>query len=145
MASAKRHKYLVVIGTQLRYVALIVIPLVLLLAGLYYLMYYSVFIQMLIPEAVVATLLPAMQKVNLVLLVAFPVALFFIVRAALIYSNRIVGPLPRLEKEIDKIIAGDYTVRLKVRDKDELISFIDKVNLLLVRLEEANKLSGGNK
>lgn len=138
----KRRIYLVNKAVQLRYMGLVVVPLILLLMGLYYLMYYSVFSEMLIPEAIVATLLPAMKRVNIVLLVALPVTLWFVTRKALIYSNRIVGPIPRLEKEIDRALKGDDAhIRLKVRDKDELRSFINKVNLLLEKLEKAHGAS----
>lgn len=141
MGKMKRHIYLVNKAVQLRYMALVVAPLILFLMGLYYLMYYSVFSEMLIPEAIVATLLPAMRKVNIVLLVALPVTLWFVTRKALIYSNRIVGPLPRLEREIDRALQGDAHIRLKVRDKDDLRSFINKVNLLLEKLEKAHSAS----
>ena len=116
---------------------LVAIPLVSLLAGLYCLMYYSVFSEMMIPEAIVATLLPAMKKVNIVLVLAIPVLLYLIIRIALIYSNRIVGPLPRLERELDKVIAGDYSIRVKARDKDELNGFVNKVNLLLEKIDKS--------
>jgi len=134
-----RRKYLVNNNVQLRYMALIAVPLVTLLAGLYYLIYYSVFNQMLIPEAITVTLLPAMRKVNIVVVFAVPALLFIILRMALIYSNRIVGPFPRLGREIDKVLAGDYSIRLKARDKDELNAFIKKINLLLERIEESKE------
>ena len=136
MNGIKRRKYLVSKGVQFRYMGLVAIPLVALLAGLYYLIYYSVFNEMLIPEAITVTLLPAMRKVNAVVIVAIPVMLFLILRRALIYSNRIVGPIPRLEREIDRALAGDYSVRIKARDKDELNRFVNKVNMLLEHLEE---------
>jgi len=129
-----RRKYLVNNKVQLGYMALIAVPLVTLLAGLYYLIYYSVFSQMLIPEAIATTLLPAMRHVNIVVVLAVPVLLFTILRVALIYSNRIVGPLPRLERELDKVLAGDYTVRLKARNKDELNLLIKKINMLLEKI-----------
>ena len=135
MNGIKRRKYLVSKGVQFRYMGLVAIPLVALLAGLYYLIYYSVFNEMLIPEAITVTLLPAMRKVNAVVIVAIPVMLFLILRRALIYSNRIVGPIPRLEREIDRALAGDYSVRIKARDKDELNRFVNKVNSLLEKLE----------
>lgn len=133
-----RRKYLVKKDTQFRYMGLVSIPLVLLLAGLYYLIYYSVLDQMLIPEAIVAALLPAMKRVNIVVAIAGPIVLFLILRAALIYSNRIIGPVSRLEKELDRAIAGDYSVRIKTRDKDELKGFINKVNMLLERLDKSS-------
>ncbi len=135
----KRRRYLVDRPVQFRYMSLVAIPLVILLAGLYYLIYYSVFNQILIPEAIVTTLLPAMKKVNIVAVFAIPVSLFIILRMALIYSNRIIGPIPRIARELDKVLAGDYSVRLRARDKDELSSFINKINLLLEKIDKAKE------
>ena len=131
----KRRRYLVNKSVQFKYMGLVAIPLVALLAALYYLIYYSVFTHMLIPEAIVATLLPAMKSVNIVVAMAIPVALFVILRAALIYSNRIVGPIPRIERELDKVIAGDYSIRIRARSNDELNTFINKLNALLGKME----------
>jgi signal transduction histidine kinase len=94
---------------------------------------------MLIPEAVVVTLIPAMKKVDLMMTLSMPILLFLIIRMALIYSNRIIGPIPRLERELDKAIAGDYSVRIKTRDNDELRSFISKINLLLEKVDKEHK------
>ena len=137
MTRIRRKKYLVNRPVQFRYMGFVAIPLVVLLAGLYYLIYYSVFNEMLIPEAVAATLLPAMKKVNVFLLIAGPIALFIIFRRALVYSNRIYGPIPRIEKEIEKVLAGDHSVRIKARDNDDLKGFIDKVNLLVEKIERS--------
>jgi len=139
MRSIRRRRYLVKKDTQLRYMALVAIPLIMALAGLYYLMYYAVLSQILIPEGVIAMLLPAMRRVNIVVAISLPVALFIILRIALIYSNRIVGPVPRLEREIDKMLAGDYSLRLKVRDKDELRSLVKKIDMLLEELKKEKR------
>lgn len=136
MEKVKRRKYLVNKGFQFRYMGLVAIPLVLLLTGLYYLMYYSVFNQILIPEAVATTLLPAMKKVNIIVGGAMPLFLFAILRTALIYSNWIVGPIPRLERELDRVIAGDYSVRIKARDNDELKSLVSKINIVLEKFDK---------
>ena len=136
MEKRKRRRYLVKKDMQFRYMALVFIPLIMLLAGLYYLMYYAVLSQILIPEGIIVMLLPAMKKVNIVVAVSLPVILLLILRISLIYSNRIVGPIPRIEKEIDKVLAGDYSLRLKVRDKDELNKFVKKINMLLDKIEK---------
>ena len=137
MIKIKRRRYLVKKDTQFRYVGLILCPLLLLLSCLYYLMYYAVFYHMLIPEAVISTLLPAMKQVNTILVLSMPVLLFFIIYAGLIYSNRLIGPIPRLERELDRAIAGDHSVRLKTRDNDELRVFIEKVNMLLEKVHKS--------
>jgi len=135
----KRHTYLVDKAMQFRYMALVFSPLVILLGALYYLIYYAVFTQMLIPEAVSVTLLPAMKKVNLAVAISAPVVTFLLFRAALIYSNRIIGPIPRLERELDKVISGDYSVRLMARDKDELRSFVNKINQLIEKIDTSRR------
>ena len=137
MEKIKRRKYLVNKVVQFRYMGLVVVPLIVLLAALYYLIYYSVFNQMLIPEAIVTTLLPAMKKVNMTVAVAGPIFLSLILRVALIYSNRLIGLIPRLEKELDRAIAGDFSVRIKARGKDELNVLVDKINTLLAKIDRA--------
>ena len=139
MEKLKRRKYLVNRGFQFRYMGLIIVPLILLLSALYYLIYYSVFNQILIPEAIATTLLPAMKKVNIIAGGALPIVLFGILRTALIYSNWIVGPIPRLERELDKVIAGNYSSRIKARDNDELKSLVNKINMVLEKFDVTQK------
>lgn len=131
MAKRKRRRYFVNNTFQYRYIALVIVPLIILMAGLYYIMYYSMFTHMLIPEAVAATLLPAMKKVNFVLLATLPVTLFLIIRAALVDSNRVVGPVSRLERELDMILAGNRSVRLNIRANDDLKPIVDRMNRVL--------------
>lgn len=139
MIKIKRRRYLVKKDMQFRYMALVAMPLIMALAGLYYLMYHAVLSQILIPEGVIAMLLPAMKRVNIVVAISLPVILFIILRAALIYSNRIIGPVPRIEREIDKVLAGDYSLRLKVRDNDELRHFVKKINMLLEEIKKEKR------
>ena len=58
-----------------------------------------------------------MKKVNIVIGVALPIFLLILLRTILIYSNRIIGPLARLEKQLDKAIkldiAGDRRGAMK--------------------------------
>ena len=136
MAQIKRLQYLVNKDVQLKYMGLVGIPLLILLGTLYYIMYYAMFNQMLIPEGVAATIVPAMKRVNSIMLFLLPISFFIVLRAALVYSNRIVGPFPRLERELDRVLAGDYSIRLKLRDKDALNDFVEKVNELLEKIEK---------
>ena len=131
MSKAIRRKYLINKVFQFRYMGMTIIPLVALLSAMYYLIYYCVLNEMLIPEAVAVTLLPAMRKVNIIISLVGPALFLLILRTLLIYSNRIVGPIPRLEKELDKFIAGDYSARVSTRKKDELKTFVEKVNKVL--------------
>jgi signal transduction histidine kinase len=143
MKRIRIRQYLVKKDTQFRYMALVAIPLVIALAGLYYLMYYSVLSQILLPEGVIAMLLPAMKKVNMFVAISLPLVLFIVLRLALVYSNRIVGPLPRITREIDKVLAGDHSQGLVVRDKDELSDFVKKINFLLEAIEKNRGIKYG--
>jgi methyl-accepting chemotaxis protein len=50
--------------------------------------------------------------------------------------HRIAGPIDRLEKELDKIAKGDFSLRLKIRRKDELHSIAEGINKVLDRIKE---------
>lgn len=139
MGNTKRRKFLVNKGFQYRYILLMTVPLILLLTVLYFLIYYAVFTEMLIPEAVATTLVPAMKKVNMAIAVVVPIALLALIKTALVHSNNLVGPIPRLEKEIDRAIGGDFSVRIKTRNRDELNAFVSKINRLLEKVDKARE------
>lgn len=45
-------------------------------------------------------------------------------------TNRVAGPIYRFEQMIRKLIAGDFSDRVKLRDKDRLVEFSDLLNQL---------------
>jgi len=53
--------------------------------------------------------------------------------------NRILGPIPRMEKVLEKVINGDYSLRITVRKKDIIHSFVDKLNKVIDLLESKSK------
>ena len=53
--------------------------------------------------------------------------------------HRTLGPIPRMEKILEKIINGDYSLRINVRKKDIIRPFVDKLNRVLELLEEKAK------
>ena len=118
---------------------LVVIPLLVVASAIYYLMYYSVMNQILVPEAIATILLPAMKRVNVVAMGTMPLVLFGILKTALVYSNWIIGPIPRLERELDKVIAGDYSIRIKARNNDELKSLVNKINMVLEKFDREGR------
>ena len=60
----------------------------------------------------------------------FPLIFFY----AVIISHRLAGPIFRLEKDLDKIIEGDHSIRIRFRSKDCLDSLANKLNQVLNRL-----------
>ncbi len=63
------------------------------------------------------------------------------IAVSILVSNRILGPVYRLEKDTEDILStGEegYSRRIKVRKGDELLSLVDAVNKLLDRLENSH-------
>ncbi|RMG74769.1 MAG: hypothetical protein D6710_01165 [Nitrospirae bacterium] len=60
-----------------------------------------------------------------------------------VFSHRLIGPFERLKTELRLIIAGDYSRRLKIREKDDIYirSFIKEVNRLIEEHERLRKFS----
>ena len=98
---------------------------------LYYLIFNLMAWQLGIPESVAYNLIPVAKKINTILMVALPIALVSIGMIALELSHRIAGPIYRLEKELDRIIAGEKIPQIKLRKKDELKPLVDKINKII--------------
>ncbi len=129
--SKRRRKY---IGTALQKKLLVFIlisallPSAIITATLYYLIFNMLAWQLGIPEAIAYNLIPVVDRVNLIIFIALPVCLFFIWMLALELSNRIAGPIYRLEKELGDRISGEKSGPINVREKDEIKSLVDKIN-----------------
>jgi methyl-accepting chemotaxis protein len=54
---------------------------------------------------------------------------------AVFYSHRLVGPVYRFEKMLDALIAGDYSMRIRIRKRDELRDMEALLNQLAETLE----------
>lgn len=136
----KRRRFLVKKGMQFRYLGLILISVVLpvLLVGscLYWLIFSMMAQQLGIPESIAYNLSPVISRVNATLIVGLPVLLLLLLAWGLLLSHRIAGPIYRLERELDRIAReGDFSVRLKLRRKDELGSIAGGINKVLERIQ----------
>lgn len=98
---------------------------------LYYLIFNLLAGELAIPEAIAYTLLPVAKRVNLIIFVSLPTVLIVIWLMALEFSNRIAGPLYRIEKELDQRISGEKKGAIKLRRKDEMKDLVDKINKIL--------------
>ena len=110
-----------------------VVPVTIIAICLYYLIFNMLAWQLGIPEAIAYNLVPVARKVNLIILIALPIALFVIWFMALELSHRIAGPLYRLEKELNDRIEGNKSGPIQLREKDELRALADKINKLITR------------
>ena len=130
-----RRFYLTRNRLERRYLRLIALSLILpiLITGgcLYYVIFNLMAAQLGIPEVVAYHLLPVIKKVNLVLAISLPVLFLILFSIGLILTRRLVGPVERLEKELDEIIIKDPSKRLKLRRDDTLKPLVDDINTLL--------------
>jgi HAMP domain-containing protein len=67
-----------------------------------------------------------------ILFAAFIVVLFFVVFKL---THRYYGPLVSIERFVDEFARGDYSKRAKIREKDELHSLVEKLNLMADQIE----------
>ncbi len=131
----KRRQYLLDSPIQKRYllhsVIMMIIPALFVGACLYFLIFYLVSDQIMIPEAVVQTLKPVIIKLNYILALGIPTLLILLFISAILVSHRLAGPIYRLEKDLDRIAEGDYSVRIHFRKKDKLDPLAEKINKVL--------------
>ncbi|MEW6086858.1 MAG: methyl-accepting chemotaxis protein [bacterium] len=62
----------------------------------------------------------------------------------LVFSHKIAGPLYRFEKTLEEIAKGDFTIKTKFRETDELELLADKLNLFTSELNtRLNNIKAG--
>jgi hypothetical protein len=134
----RRKKYLVHHRLQIRYLTLIalgmLVPLLITVGTLYYLFWQAAASELAIPEAIVLYLHPAIQHAQVSILIVLPIACLLVFWAALMVTNRIAGPLVRLENELQGMVDGKQSHhRIQVRKRDELKELVFLVNQALDR------------
>lgn len=142
MTIRRRTRLLILKSFQIRYISLILLLLfsAALLTG--YTVYYTTWVMFGEKLAVVypqGLLLEIIGKVNTVLLLRLLFISPLVILIGLVLSNRIAGPIYRIQRFIKKIQSGDYTGKLKLRDKDELQDLAATVNSLVSKLEVERK------
>ena len=61
----------------------------------------------------------------------------FVIVVGIFASQRIAGPIYRMEMDIDRVLAGEKGVRVKIRKRDNFPILAEKVNGLIERSEKA--------
>ena len=59
--------------------------------------------------------------------------------AMFVILHRTMGPIPRMEKILDRVINGESSLRIAIRKKDLVRPFADKLNQVLDLLERKTK------
>ena len=91
--------------------------------------------QMVFPEAIMANLVPVIERVNSLLIVLLPILILTMSCIALAMSHRFAGPIERLEAELDHILVGEYR-KIHLRKNDDLIGIAARINTLVDRLKK---------
>ena len=63
-------------------------------------------------------------------------AVFVILYQAMLFSNRVAGPVYQIHKALAAVREGDLCIRVKLRDKDLLTETADELNKTLQILEQ---------
>ncbi|MFH1752739.1 MAG: hypothetical protein ABH875_01000 [Candidatus Omnitrophota bacterium] len=129
--SKLQHRYLRLIEASL------LLPTIIVAGCLYYLVFFLIADEMAIPEFIAVTLYPALERINMVLVISLPLLIVFLWGLGILMSHRMAGSIDRLTNELDDIVkTGDFKRRIKVRKEDELRPFVENIDKLLARVSE---------
>ena len=103
---------------------------------LYHLLFYLLARQIAFPEAIIANLVPVLDRVNTLLAMTLPVIAVTILFFAVVISHRFAGPIERLERDLDRILEGDYQHKIYMRKKDDLRGVATRINALVAGLHK---------
>ena len=116
------------------------LPIAIAVPLVYYLIWENVAQEVAIPEAIVQFLFPAFEKTNHLLLTTLPLIFGGMLLYAALLTNRLLGPLKRVERELEEIARkGDFSRRISIRKKDAPRRLIRSINRLLYAAEQKAK------
>lgn len=125
---------------QAKYLFLVILAMLMptLMIGFcfYHLLFYLLAREMVFPEAIMANLVPVLDKVNVLLAVSLPVIFATIAWFAMVVSHRFAGPIERLEKDLDQILGGDYHHKIHMRQNDDLKGVAHRINALTAKIKK---------
>lgn len=143
MAKKRRMIFLVKGSLQVLYLRLIalsmVIPTLFVTLCLYFITFSIMAQQLAIPESIVYNLYPVFYRISLILLIGLPIIFILLFLWAIIISHRMVGPIDRINRDLEKIAKGDLSIRLGVRKHDELAQTVSIINNILDLIERDYK------
>lgn len=135
-----RVKWFMKHPVQAKYLLIVILamlaPTVVIGFCFYHLLFYLLARQMAFPEAIMANLMPVLDKVNALLAVALPIIFGTILWFAMVISHRFAGPIERLERDLDQILEGDYNHKVYMRKKDDLKGVAHRINALVGRIKK---------
>jgi len=136
----KRKQLIVNPGVQYKLLCLILvsvlIPTLLTFTSLFFLIQSIIVEAQIESEVVYSALMFLTHKVFIILFLGFVFITVLLLTWSLIFIHRIVGPLFRLEKELDKVIDGKTISKIRFRKHDSFKALADKINILIDRAQK---------
>lgn len=140
MKRRRRKQYIVNPAVQYKFFLLILlsvlIPTLLTFTSLFHIIHSIVLEAQVNNELVYTALLLLGRKIYVVLFVGFVFITILLLNWGLIFTHRIVGPIYRLERELDNVISGKKISKIRFRKNDAFKSLAEKVNTIITRLQK---------
>lgn len=114
----------------------VLIPTLLTFLSLFFLIQSIVIEAQIESEVVYNSLIFLNHKIFAILVCGFLCITVLLITWSLLFIHRIVGPLFRLEKELDKMISGKKISKISFRKYDSFTSLAEKFNVLIDRLQD---------
>lgn len=130
-AQFKRTRFFTATKYQLKYIALILLFMLLTMAVCVITVYFSgtaIFAEKLASVYPQSRIVPLINKVNFRVLVNMLLVIPVVGVVGVFLSHKLAGPLIRVERFLSEIAAGRLTARIALRKGDELVSLADRVN-----------------
>ena len=136
---AWRIKWFMKHPIQAKYLLLVLVsmlaPILLLGFCFYTLVFDLIAKQLVFPEAIFSNLVPVIDRINNLLIIALPALILVLLWCALVISHRFAGPIERLERDLDQILAGDLHHKVRLRKNDDLGGVASRINALTRRFQ----------
>lgn len=134
-SAPKRKKIFVSSGFQWRFAALVAgsLTVLLLFTGL-----HGLFVaQMVLPDDISQQIRPVLEQSTMRIFLVGAIYIGVVTVAAVFLSHRTVGPLGRLEDDLERLAESKEAPEpLKIREGDELEGLVKSLNRLIERMKE---------
>lgn len=107
------------------------LPAITVMILLYYLIFSVTANQIAIPEAIAYNIIPAAQKVTIILLSVAPALIITILIIAYKITHKIIGPFNRIIQELDEHLEGKKEGGITIRKPDKFSPLVERINKLL--------------
>ena len=112
------------------------IPAIIVTVLLYYLIFQITAQEIGMPDVIAQHIMPAAQKVLIILFIAIPVAVVILLFFAYRITHQIIGPFDRIVRELDECLAGTKHGHIIIRKSDKFWPLVHKINELLDKLAQ---------